>query len=223
MRQSSSPSIHHPSSVSRSPYVSFNHATTTRFGEIEKIFNCGGCSIAEDELAFSPVVVTVLYHQASYGDEYKFDIEESKSTQSTPTGNATSSSSPNSTNHTDSDATQGTQSMSQSDDDNISLDSHGDSEREQEEEETPTSILRRTGKLGGTNGVTNNTTNDRVRVRFAKETKFPDLNEMPSPRRQKDPRFTQQQREEYTTMNNYYQSTVPQQLNLSSLLLYEYN
>merc|ERR1712008_59404 len=99
--------------------------------------------------------------------------------------------------------------MSQSDDDDISLDSHCDSEREQEEEDTPTSILRRTGKLGGTNGVINNT-HDRARVRFAKETKFPDPNEIPSPRRKKDPRFTQQQREEYTTMHNYYQSTVPQ-------------
>mmetsp|Transcript_46341 Transcript_46341/g.51804 ORF Transcript_46341/g.51804 Transcript_46341/m.51804 type:complete len:218 (-) Transcript_46341:1058-1711(-) len=217
MRQSSSPSLH-LSSVSRSPYVSCNPATT-RFGEIEKMFNCGGCMIAEDELALSPVV-TVLYHQASYGDEYKFDFEESKSTQSKPTGNSTSSSH-NSTKHTDSDSTQGTQSMSQSDDDDISVDSHGDSEREQEEE-TPTSILRRKGKLG-TNVVTNNTTTDRVRVRFATETKFPDPNEIPSPRRKKDPRFTQKQREEYTTMHNYYQSTVHQQLNLSSLLIYEYN
>jgi len=217
MRQSSSPSLH-PSSVSRSPYVSFNPATTTRFGEIEKIFNCGGCMIAEDELALSPVV-TVLYNQASYGEEYKFDIDESKSAQSTPTGNSTSSS-PKSTKHTDSDSSQGTQSMSQSDDDDISVDSHCDSEREQEEE-TPTSILRRKGKLG-THVVTNNTANDRVRVRFATETKFPDPNEIPSPRRKKDPRFTQQQREEYT-MHNYYQSTVHQQLNLSSLLIYEYN
>jgi len=221
MRQSSSPSIHHPSAVSRSPYVSFNPATTTRFGEIEKMFNCGGCSIAEDELTLSPVV-TVMYNQASYGDEYKFDIEESKSKRSTPTGNSTSSSSPKSTNHTDSDSTPGTQSLSQSDDDDISLDSYCDSEREQEEEDTPTSILRRKGKLG-THGVTNNTHDDRVRVRFATETKFPDPNEIPSPIRQKDPRFTQKQREEYTTMNNYYQSTVPQQLNLSSLLIYEYN
>jgi len=222
MRQSSSPSLHHPSAVSRSPSVSCNPATTTRFGDIEKIFKCGGCMIAENELALSPVVVTVLYHQASYhGDEYKFDIEESKSTQSTPTGNATSSSSPNSTKHTDSDSSQGTQSMSQSDDDDISVGSHCDSEREQEEE-TPTSILRRKGKLGGTNGVTKNT-HDRVRVRFATETKFSDPNKIPSPIRQQDPRFTQQQREEYTTMNNYYQSTVPQQLNLSSLLIYEYN
>mmetsp|Transcript_31295 Transcript_31295/g.31782 ORF Transcript_31295/g.31782 Transcript_31295/m.31782 type:complete len:218 (+) Transcript_31295:230-883(+) len=217
MRQSSSPSIHHPSSVSRSPYVSCNPATT-RFGEIEKIFNCGGCMIAEDEVALSPVV-TVLYHQASYGDEDKFDIDESTSKQSTQKGNSISSA-PNSTKHTNSDSSQGTQSMSQSDDDDISVDSHCDSEREQEED-TPTSILRRKGKLG-TNVVTN-TTHDRVRVRFAKETKFSDPNEIPSPIRQKDPRFTQKQREEYTTMNNYYQSTVPQQLNLSSLLIYEYN
>jgi len=120
--------------------------------------------------------------------------------------------------HIDSDCTQDTQSMSESDgDDDLSVDEslYGSEEPPPEEQDTLVSILRRKVKLGPMTDT--KTTDDRVRVRFEKDTKFPDPNEMPSPGRKHVPRMSQQQRQEYQL--KHYQPTVQRQLDLSSLLM----
>mmetsp|Transcript_41839 Transcript_41839/g.47239 ORF Transcript_41839/g.47239 Transcript_41839/m.47239 type:complete len:432 (-) Transcript_41839:39-1334(-) len=124
--------------------------------------------------------------------------------------------------HVDSDCTQDTQSMSESDgDDDLSVDEslYGSEEQPPEEQDTLVSILRRKVKLGTLLESKNITDekNNRVRVRFEKDTKFPDPNEIPSPTRKHVPRMSQRQRQEYQL--NHYQPTVQKQLDLSSLLM----
>mmetsp|Transcript_29255 Transcript_29255/g.33534 ORF Transcript_29255/g.33534 Transcript_29255/m.33534 type:complete len:435 (-) Transcript_29255:36-1340(-) len=124
--------------------------------------------------------------------------------------------------HVDSDCTQDTQSMSESDgDDDLSVDEslYGSEEQPPEEQDTLVSILRRKVKLGTlleSKNITDDK-NNRVRVRFEKDTKFPDPNEIPSPTRKHVPRMSQRQRQEYQL--NHYQPTIQKQLDLSSLLM----
>mmetsp|Transcript_48126 Transcript_48126/g.54539 ORF Transcript_48126/g.54539 Transcript_48126/m.54539 type:complete len:414 (-) Transcript_48126:66-1307(-) len=124
-------------------------------------------------------------------------------------------------NRIDSDCTQDTQSMSESDgDDDLSVDeSLYGSEEPPPEEDTLVSILRRKVKLGALLESKNTTDdkNNRVCVRFEKDTKFPDPNEIPSPGRKHVPRMSQQQRQEYQL--KHYQPTIQKQLDLSSLLM----
>mmetsp|Transcript_62195 Transcript_62195/g.71403 ORF Transcript_62195/g.71403 Transcript_62195/m.71403 type:complete len:421 (-) Transcript_62195:72-1334(-) len=124
-------------------------------------------------------------------------------------------------NRIDSDCTQDTQSMSESDgDDDLSVDeSLYGSEEPPPEEDTLVSILRRKVKLGTLLESKNITDekNNRVRVRFDKDTIFPDPNEVPSPTRKHVPRMSQRQRQEYQL--NHYQPTIQKQLDLSSLLM----
>mmetsp|Transcript_43015 Transcript_43015/g.46695 ORF Transcript_43015/g.46695 Transcript_43015/m.46695 type:complete len:419 (-) Transcript_43015:76-1332(-) len=126
----------------------------------------------------------------------------------------------------DSDCTQDTQSMSESDSDDLSVDEslYGSEEQPpQEEQDTLVSILRRKVKLGPMTDT--KTTDDRVRVRFEKDTKFPDPNERPSSTRKHVPRMSPEQKQDYRMMNTYYPPTTDRrrrqqrQLEVSSLLM----
>mmetsp|Transcript_14473 Transcript_14473/g.16303 ORF Transcript_14473/g.16303 Transcript_14473/m.16303 type:complete len:377 (-) Transcript_14473:163-1293(-) len=123
----------------------------------------------------------------------------------------------------DSESTESTQSMSESEDDDLSsLESHfGDPD----EKDTLVSILRRKVITFGTNADTITTANDskRGRVRFEKNTQFPDPKERSSRTRRKHvPRMSPRQKQEY--QRNHYDPTTNviqrrRQVDLSSFLI----
>jgi len=126
----------------------------------------------------------------------------------------------------DSDSTQSTQSLSESEDD-LSWGSEDEEQQLPPQQEQLVSILRRKVKLGMDTDTKKTDTNNRGRVRFEQDTKFPDPNERPSSTRKHVPRMSPKQKQEYRMMHTYYPPTTidrrqrqrTRQLDVSSLLM----
>eukprot|EP00751_Fragilariopsis_kerguelensis_P016226 CAMPEP_0170848524 /NCGR_PEP_ID=MMETSP0734-20130129/9431_1 /TAXON_ID=186038 /ORGANISM="Fragilariopsis kerguelensis, Strain L26-C5" /LENGTH=454 /DNA_ID=CAMNT_0011217953 /DNA_START=115 /DNA_END=1479 /DNA_ORIENTATION=+ len=126
----------------------------------------------------------------------------------------------------DSDSTQSTQSMSESEDD-LSWGSEDEEQQLPPQQEQLVSILRRKVKLGMDTDTKKTDTNNRGRVRFEQDTKFPDPNERPSSTRKQVPRMSPRQKQVYMLMHTYYPPTTidrrqrqrTRQLDVSSLLM----